>query len=151
MDVRLTKAIDEIVNEKTFTVEAVDAIKNLRDRAEILERNLEAAEKKGDLQDKVITDLNKSVDIFKTREAELTKREREVTEREKNMITLEKTTAVAEAKAGVWDECLKRLLGNRILRENFNKSIPVPVAPGQNMQGFVGSGSEIGQNTTEEA
>lgn len=125
----LTKAIDKLLNEKTFTVEAVRGIEELRKRAADLHSQLARTQ---ELQ----REYSDKYAIAAGENAILKARENAVAEREKKMTELEMKAAVESAKAQVWDQCFGRIFANRIVREHVNDSVPV-------LQTYSGGGSSI--------
>lgn len=122
---KLTDLISEMVREKTFSLEAVQAIEQIRSRASELEARLAAANDALASKDKQIAkyaaeESERSADRerLKTQLVALAEREKKITE-------LERGTAVAQAEARVLDRCLDRLLGNRIIRETLTSSVPI--------------------------
>lgn len=121
----LTKAIDKLLNEKTFTVEAVRGIEELRKRAERMEQELKGTTDLSAKYEKESEKLRSENAVLKAREAALA-------EREKKMTDLERTAAVEAAKTAVWSECFTKIFANRVVREHVNDSVPL-----MNQQGYV--------------
>ena len=140
MDTRLQDVLDGIIQDKTFSMEAVDAIKALRDdlqkekdKNKELQAEIEAIEKRADS----LFDKNKDIicenESWKLREEGLLARESKIGQ-------LERAEAVAQAKADAVGLCFDSVFRNTVFREEFNKSIPC----GVDQFGNPRSGTEIG-------
>lgn len=115
---KLSNIIDELVKEKTFNLEGVAAVNQLREKALKLESDFEYTKKEltsvRDSLTKTSEKLSqKDIELseWKSREASLKKREDEIT-------NLEKQAAVADAKSFVYDSVFTRIFANRVVREN---------------------------------
>jgi chromosome segregation ATPase len=143
---KVTEAIDEMVREKTFSLDALNAINDLKTKARIMEGALDAAQKdvakaKEDarLMSERYSECNAEVNAFKTREADLEKRERAIFEHEK-------ASAVAQARSQAFGEAFGMVFRNTVVRETVNKSVPVAGPGGVMLTGFEGGTVE---RTTE--
>lgn len=123
----LTKLIDNLVEQKTFGLDALGPIKDLRDRAAKQEAALkESSDRIGKLEalgyqkDNKIKLLESDVRDWAQRQAEIENRERKVFE-------LEKASAVAVAQSGVWSDAFHTIFKNTITRESINRSSPIAV------------------------
>lgn len=112
----LTKAIDKLLNEKTFTVDAVRGIEELRKRAESLEGALRTATARYVKAEADYSHANAENSILKAREGV-------VAEREKKMTELEMKSAISQAKFDVVDKVNDRLLANRTIRESTQANV----------------------------
>lgn len=124
-------AIDKLVEEKTFNLDALSAIQKLREQAVELDRKLKYAEHskaelkiERDHKNTRITSLEKELKTWTDRESALRARELTVTE-------LEKSTAVQGAIAQTYATIVDKMFANRVVRENFTESISRPIANGQ--------------------
>ena len=127
MDTRLQDVLDGIIQDKTFSMEAVDAIKALRD--DLQKEKDERARLLTELQ---VIELNRDrlADDFKEVDGELSRwrsREDDLLKRESKISQLEKAEAVAQAKADAVGLCFDSVFRNTVFREEFNKSIPCGV------------------------
>lgn len=151
MTTEIDTLFKKLLEEKTFSLEAIDGIKKLRDETSSLQNQVQRNLEQIETMKKEKSEISTSLETFRTREATLNDRERKVTEREVKMTELEKGTAVAAAKFEVLDNFTSRLLANRIIRESVNMNVPIPIPSSNNGGGgYVGSGTESGQRTTEE-
>ena len=137
---KLTDLIAEIVKEKTFSLEAVQAIEQIRAKAATLELNLQGAREETRRAESEIAALSAERAAHRTAETTLEARQKAVAEREKKMTDLERETAVSKAEARVLDNCLSRLLGNRQIRETITSSVPI-------QENYSGGGSHVSHHT----
>lgn len=119
----LYRQLDSIVEEKTFSLEAVNAIKKMRE------------EYKGSLNKNVMNEntikeyllsnenMSKRVKLLEIDIAEWNKRENGLKMREESMATLEKSWACEQVRAGAYKEMFDRLFGNTIVRESVQKNV----------------------------
>lgn len=128
----LVQMIETLVQEKTFSLDALEAIKVLRDKAVKLQEELERK--------------NKSLDSALARVSELTvekaaateqlgvwkKRETDLLARERIMYGLEQRTAVAEAKADAFLTSMKITFAPNLVRNS--------------VQGYAGSSRNTTRN-----
>ena len=119
----LTILIDKLVTEKTFSLDALDAIKILRDKATaqdefIAEMKQQAQQKHADF-----LAVTKDRDRLFEAEATLAARAFKVSEREEKVTSLEKAAAVAEAKAAALGHCFDTVFRNTVFREMSNRAV----------------------------
>lgn len=121
----LTKLIDNLVEQKTFGLDALGPIKDLRDKAATQESQLRASQREvqqnqNDLRarDVQIANLRAEVKDWTQRTAELENRERKV-------FDLEKASAVAMASSAVWSDAFHSIFKNTIVREGVQHSTPI--------------------------
>lgn len=136
----LVQMIETLVQEKTFSLDALEAIKVLRDKAVKLQEELDAtkrtlAESRAarEALNAEKTTLNEQLNGWTTRETELLNRE-------KTMFALEQRTAVAEAKADAFLTSMKITFAPNLVRNS--------------VQGYAGSNrstthSDYGRNVNE--
>jgi peptidoglycan hydrolase CwlO-like protein len=127
----LTAMIDKLVTEKTFTMDALQAIQELKVKAEHLEDSnlkLEAQLKDSKAERSTLSNqlamANGLVIDWKTREQELVKRELKVTEHEK-------TAAVANAVSAAYKDALKTVFAPNVVRQQVMTSRNYTNANGQ--------------------
>ena len=130
--------LDEIVKDRTFSVEAVEGIQQLREDNKTLQAaarddEVKIAEQKNDIemQGRRIENLMAEVNEWK-------KRENNLLNREEKMTTLEKNEAVAKAVTEALGHCFDTVFNNTVFRESFNKCVP----------GGEYGGTESGEKTT---
>lgn len=125
----LTKMIDNLVETKTFGLDAIDGVKALRDKAADLEKKLKAADTANVEARRNTLELE---GINKTQTDRLVaweKRLFDLTTREAKITDLEKTVAVETTRAATLDSCMSRMLANRSVRESFTSSVPLVTPP----------------------
>lgn len=132
------KELDKVVEQKTFSLEAVKAIKELRDeyikrteKIKSLEESNVGLNRTINMYTVSIEENKKDIEVLKMRESRLE-------QREKNMIDLEKTTAIEFAKSSVWREVFEVLFKNNIMKETVVRKVtdhvvetPQQTYPGQ--------------------
>lgn len=147
----LTKAIDKLVEEKTFNLEAVKAIYELRTKAVELEEANATARCLTEKLDKTLSDrtseiaqLKNSLDQMKVREVELIKREVDAA---KAIYIAEREVAVAAA----YRDAMKIVFAPNSTREKVIASVPAFIPPtAGGSSGYVSSASETRDTTREE-
>lgn len=146
----LTKLINQLVDEKTFTLDGLDAIKAVRDKADALVVELETTKERL---------KNSRADESNLREA--LDKERELTKLLQSKIDMhlarEKEADIAiyaadkyQAVADAYKDAMSIVFKPNAVRETISKSVPVGVGGGGTMSGFVSSGSEVGSVTKED-
>lgn len=119
----LYKKLDKVVEEKTFSLTAVEAIKALRteyanqiDKITQLEKKLKDSLS---LIDSIVCRVNKQdIELKDWNERELV-----IKRREESMSNLEKQWACADVKAGVYKDIFDRLFQNTIVRESVQRTV----------------------------
>jgi chromosome segregation ATPase len=119
---KLTAMIDQLVTEKTFTMDALQAIQEMKVKAEYLEaehtkleRQLTDSKADRDSLSNQLTTAEGLLLGWKNREQELVKRELKVTEHEKR-------SAVAEAQASAYKDALKTVFAPNVVRQSVATS-----------------------------
>lgn len=115
----LVQMIETLVQEKTFSLDALEAIKNLRDKAEKLQDELEKTQRTlADTQSRrsALTAenalLTEELNVWKNRESA-------ILSREKTMYALEQRTAVAEAQANAFLLSMKITFAPNMVRNSL--------------------------------
>jgi uncharacterized protein (DUF3084 family) len=121
----LSALIARTVEEQTFSLQAIEAIGKIREKALALERSLASTEAVLVAKDRDIGDRDRKLAVFGSREAELVARESAVAARETKIAELEKTTAVAQGKFDVLQGVFHTVFANRIVREQTLTSTPI--------------------------
>jgi len=124
-DEKLTKLIDDLVNQKTFSLDGLKAVEELRKRACDLERTLENAHGRIISMEGVLTETSTELAILRGRENEIVKKDAAIKARESAIFELEKGKAVADAKSEVWSGIFHTIFKNTVVRENVTRSLPV--------------------------
>jgi hypothetical protein len=134
MSESLTDIIDRMVQERTFGLEGLEAVKLLKEKAtaqtsliESLEKRLETSRTEYGTQAARLTEVNRQVMAFQTREAELVERERKIFDHEK-------TAAVATAQSAAYRDVVGMAFRNTTVREHVLSNNPQWV-PGQHGNG----------------
>lgn len=150
MSTELTNAIDQIIQQKTFSLEGVDAIKTLKIKALALEESVIAKDRRIAELEQLrkdfsadITTLNDALKIARMREDSLVKREA-------NIAQLERTSAVADARSGCYTDIFNKMFANRQFREHVIESTQVPVPYNNGMTPTTHTANSSKQTDTEE-
>jgi hypothetical protein len=140
----LTKFIDALVEKKTFGLEALGGVKELRDKAVRLEADLSRANQRiADFAQEVAA-ANRVIEHRDSDIRSWTQRQAELENRERKIFDLEKASAVAVAQSAVWDDAFHSIFRNSIVRETINRSVPLTrTYPG-------GSGDYVERHKSEE-
>lgn len=139
----LTALIDDLIREKTFSLEAVDAIKALRDKAKALEDGLYVSRTDLEKERGKVTTLESEKSAWKARESAVASRDAAVAEREKKITELEKSSAVAAAKSEIWSDAFHTIFKNTVVRRNVSSNVPL-MASGSSYP-TTASGSEFSE------
>lgn len=125
MNGELTALIDKLVTEKTFSVDGVKAIEQLRQKAAAQEEKIVRLEANA----RDLTARNAAVESERNQLRETaaawTKREAELSAREAKAGEHEKKAAVAEAQAGAYMFALTTVFKPNSVREMVTKSVPI--------------------------
>lgn len=132
----LTKVIDKLVEQKTFGLDALGAIKDLRDKAAKQEENLKDAKREIDERRGAEIRASNEVKRLTFVVNDWTQRQAELENRERKVFDLEKASAVAVAESKVWDRAFSSIFKNTIVREQINRDIPVT-------RNYGGSGGDV--------
>ena len=119
----LYRKLDAVVEEKTFSLTAVEAIKSLRTEFSRQVDKIIELETKIKTKMELVESLNNKVAKY---EAELkiwNERELVIKKREESMINLEKLWACADVKSGVYKDIFDKLFGNTIVRESVQRTV----------------------------
>jgi hypothetical protein len=115
----LVQMIETLVQEKTFSLDALEAIKVLRDKAVKLQEELDATKR-------MLESINAAREVLSTEKTHLLmqldtwiKRESDLLARERNMFALEQRTAVAEAKADAFLMSMKITFAPNLVRNSL--------------------------------
>lgn len=145
----LMRELNALVESRTLFRNVASCIAKLRDQAIAaekkiadLEDQLKNARTSNSALDSNNAKLNARLNEWKAREESLAAREKKMTE-------LERDLAVANAKGAAFDEINKRMLANRILREDIYHSNQVPI-PTQHGGYMHASQTETKQRTVKD-
>jgi len=133
---KLTDVIDEMVRNKTFSLDALEAVKGLKDRAIEQEKKIERldsllatrAESEARLRAENST-LQRTIDDHAKNEISLR-------EREAKVLTLELAEARSTATAGALREAFGIVFKNTTIRESVQRSTAVAVPGTATSMGF---------------
>ena len=115
----LTSMLEDVINDNSFTVQAMERMKAALTKAASLEADL--AEVKRELE-YVVGQKVEQAGIIAKLNGKLLKyqaRENELVARENKMAVLEKDTAVAQAESRVYDKVFNTVFKNTTVRENM--------------------------------
>lgn len=126
----LTKLIDQMVQEKTFSMEAVSAINVLREKAEAMEETIkvskeaheDCAKRYNELSDEK-SKLQNQLSTWKIRESEIAKRETYIQQ-------LETAKEVSKAKEDTFRECVTLIFRNTLVRDDMFGTKPMADSSG---------------------
>lgn len=132
----LLNAIDRLVEEKTFNLDALDAIKNLRNQAESLEERRDELVGMCERYRSEIKGLTDRIAELEKQSASLTStvamhKEREQ-EADEAIYAAEKHRAVAEA----YKDAMNIVFKPNAVRERVHQNIPVPMNYSNNGNGY---------------
>jgi len=133
----LDEAINNLVDEQTLNMETMKRVQELKEKFTVLEEENER-NKKGydqyrkqvDADNELIRALKKQIEDWKEREHNLVERENLAL---RNELEKDKATAVGHT----YRECYQFLLGNTVVREAIQKTIPVAVDGVNGCSGYV--------------
>lgn len=133
----LTEAINQLVQEKTFSLDAVDAIKGLRDKAAALENLCNTQNQQ--IADLGNTELRQTSRIgeLQTEVANWKKREDELVQREKAAAEAIHEAKRQQAIADTFRESMGMIFRPNTVRETIQRSVPVAVEGSNGCAGFV--------------
>ena len=119
----LYRKLDAVVEEKTFSLTAVEAIKSLRTEfLRQVDKTIELEKKLKDslsLTDSIVCRVNKQdIELKNWNERELV-----IKKREESMTSLEKQWACENVKAITYKEMFDKLFGNTIVRESVQRTV----------------------------
>lgn len=121
---KLSDLIDDMVREKTFSLDALDAVKGLRDRAFVQDASIEKLTKTLADRDETIGKMRAQASELSAEITVLKARENSVAEREGKTRDLELKEAAATAKAQALDSVFGTIFRNVTVRETTVKQVP---------------------------
>lgn len=126
----LSEMIDALVREKTFSLDAIDAVKALRDKAKDLEQTIER--RNGDLAtvSKNAANMEREIGALKREIESLSKIHDGIAEREAKVVENEKLAAVAKAESAAYKHALETVFRPNTVRERVIDNIPIAVDSG---------------------
>ena len=126
MHAEILTAINRLIDEKTFSLEAVEAIKKMRDElsrvTELAEKNAKDFEHAAKLATTYLRDLTEA----KNRLEGIEKRENDVALREKEATKLELKAEYQTSRGNEMKELISLVFSHPVLRRTAWKDIPVP-------------------------
>lgn len=124
----LTRVIDELVEKKTFGLDALGAIKELRDKAQAQEETIKAREQQAENQQRKIAELERELGSAKARVEKLMLREANLLEREKAadkaIYDAERHRAVADA----WRAAMGMVFKPVEVRTSIQRQVALPAS-----------------------
>lgn len=145
----LTELIDQLVNEKTFSLEGVKAIEQMRQKAEQQQAKIEALAARSAEQVTEIAQLKADNERKAAELTEIKKREADLKVRETAVAAHETLAAVSKAEAAAYKHSMEIVFKPNTVREKIVNTIPLS----QNMQGggsYVAGYSKTDEVTREE-
>jgi len=125
----LQKVISTMIEEKTFSLEGVKAIEEMRDRNIMFQREIKTLgeainghKENVEFLGNEITDLHTKNNVWKQRHDELTKREEATATAQMNI-------SVAQASEAAYRNCFDAITKNTIIRETTQKTVGQPPVP----------------------
>lgn len=125
----LLEFVNKLVEDKTFNLDAVGRIAELREKVIALEKQLTFKENDNIKLKREIAVLNGKGESLEQQLKNWEDREEKLKVREAAATELEKVTAVANAKAEVYSTCMTQMLANRVVRENIVSNVPTSYVP----------------------
>ncbi len=119
----LLKSIETLVTEGTFTLEALEGIKDLKNKAEKLASELDKTKKDLASSEESNSRLSDVVSTLQKRNNELSARESAVEAREAQVTILEKVAAVAQAESAVWEKATRIVFAPNTTRETIVRNL----------------------------
>lgn len=125
----LLNIIQKLVEEKTFSIEGVKAIEQLRRQLESNETELKGC--KDRINNYVIRSEEAAARelVLKRKTEEYEKREKDIEAKEKNHAHMDQKVAVAEVKAYTLENVMQLLFKNTIVREHVQRSVVSEIPP----------------------
>lgn len=122
---KINEIIDDILVNKTFSLETVDKIKSIKDRTVLLEKhNLQLLEDK-EKKDEEISRLNSIVEELSDFKRNAIKVENDIIEREKSLYKKEVEASFQKEKATLIKELFDTVFRNTEVRKNIYKQTQV--------------------------
>ncbi len=147
---KLEDVINDLVAEKTFSLEILNKIQDLKTLSEELHEDLVLSEKNYDEYKEKYANSDRRLSELLKENGTLRSRESNLKERESTMQALEAENKLQQAVSATYRECYQFLLGNTIVREKIQKQIPVyePKDPQTGCGGYHSSQSETTEKET---
>lgn len=114
----LTGMIDKLVTEKTFTMDALEAIQALKVKAEQLEAQNEKLTKDLTTAQANVKELTDKLSDAHSKNQEWNGREKAIVARELKMFENEKNAAVANAVSAAYRDALKTVFAPNVVRQS---------------------------------
>lgn len=133
---KLTDVIDEMVRNKTFSLDALDAVKGLRDRAIEQDRQIERLNSLLETRGESEARLRAENSTLQRTIEDHAKNESSLREREGKVLALELAEARSTATAGALREAFGIVFKNTTVRESVQRSTAVAVPGTASQMGF---------------
>jgi hypothetical protein len=121
----IVKLIEELVEKKTLSLDAVAGVNAVRQRALELEAQITRLET-------MVESYRKQNEEIRESNLDWAQREEALKARETKMTDLEKQVAVGEARSIAYKDMFDRMFANRIVRESHQTNTWVPEGSGGN-------------------
>lgn len=142
----ITKAIDDLVEQKLLSGEGFKAIDAIRERAEALESDLEAAHDEIAKQTAKTADAALALSLLKNEHNGLSAQHNTLKEREGEIAANETKAAVATARADTAIDMFRTVFANVIVKKAVFGSASLP-----DSNGYATSHPSSSEETTEES
>lgn len=145
----LTKLIEETIRDNTFSVEAVEGIKRIKDNAALLQARNTQLETDINAMRNTNAGLAREINNIRDENERLLKADADVKAREARVFELEKNAAVAEAIGQTYEKVFDKIFANPIVRTKVTENNMRSYPPQQGMT-YAPSGTDSVNRTVEE-
>lgn len=135
--------IDKLAQEKTFSLEGVKAIEELRVKSEGQRQRIEALEKELTTARAVLHDYEQKDSAAQITIQKLKEREESLKKREADIFKHEKDAAVANAQTVAFKEAMHIMFKPNTIRESVHRSVPIA-------REYTGGGNYVEQHQSHE-
>lgn len=130
MNEKLQSALDAVIQEGTFSLSAVEAVKAMRDENERLTESAAALAGDNERLRAENDRMKEGLRITGDREAAIKIREDAVAKREIEMTKLEGKATQEAAVAAAYRDCFGLVFRNQVIQESTLKNVVIPAANG---------------------
>lgn len=120
----LTDAIDQLVNEKTFNLDALTAIQELKTKAVAQDRRIQAQDETIAYRDSELARMKGQISTLQREAEKAAGREAELVQREGRVRELELKEAVSTAKGETLEKVFGTIFANVKVRETATRQLP---------------------------
>jgi len=137
-DEELLNAIDKMINERTFSLEAVEAVKKMREELNSCKIDIKVSEKSCDEYKERLKKSEEFGNITDKSLKECQDRERSVELREETMLRLELNAEKHVEVRDAYINCFETVFKNTIIREEIQRQIVTPLEGTPGVSGGMG-------------